>query len=386
MPNVHSTLTSLFSDIADAIRAKTGESGTIVADEFPDAIAAIPSGGTLDLGYLTFTGTAAFTLKTKNAAKNWPGRLEYSTDAENWTEWDGSLISSVNNKLYLRGMNNTYITGSAGSDKRFEIGGDFVNQSVSCSGNIMDLLDCRIVALGDVPLMDWSCFRGLFDSCAMLASGPTLPATRLSPNCYRGMFAGSGLTTAPELPATTLAEYCYASMFYSCSKLASAPALPATTLAQYCYHYMFYQCTALTTAPALPATTLVQYCYQYMFYKCSALTSAPALPATTLATYCYDNMFSYCTELVSIPALPATTLALCCYQYMFRYCSKVKISDTEDSTYKYAYRIPTSGTGTTASSATYYMFNSTGGSFTGTPSVNTTYYTDHEPVEAEAAA
>lgn len=38
MANTHTTLTSLFSDIADAIRAKTGGTGTIVADDFPDVI------------------------------------------------------------------------------------------------------------------------------------------------------------------------------------------------------------------------------------------------------------------------------------------------------------------------------------------------------------
>ena len=43
MPNTHSTLTSLFTDIANAIRAKTGNSGTIVADNFPTAISGIPS-------------------------------------------------------------------------------------------------------------------------------------------------------------------------------------------------------------------------------------------------------------------------------------------------------------------------------------------------------
>lgn len=44
MPNTHSTLTSLFSDIADEIRAKKGTSADIVADNFPDEIASIPSG------------------------------------------------------------------------------------------------------------------------------------------------------------------------------------------------------------------------------------------------------------------------------------------------------------------------------------------------------
>lgn len=37
----HSTLTSLFTDIADAIRDKSGTTGSIVADNFPEAIAAI---------------------------------------------------------------------------------------------------------------------------------------------------------------------------------------------------------------------------------------------------------------------------------------------------------------------------------------------------------
>lgn len=58
MPNSHETLTSLFSDIADAIRAKTGDSGTIVADNFPTAIANIPSGGSSDV--IKITGTTYY--------------------------------------------------------------------------------------------------------------------------------------------------------------------------------------------------------------------------------------------------------------------------------------------------------------------------------------
>lgn len=44
MPNTHETLTSLFSDIANSIRAKTGESRELVADNFPAEIDAIPTG------------------------------------------------------------------------------------------------------------------------------------------------------------------------------------------------------------------------------------------------------------------------------------------------------------------------------------------------------
>lgn len=44
MPNVHSTLSSLFTDIANAIRAKTGSQAQIVADNFPTEIANISTG------------------------------------------------------------------------------------------------------------------------------------------------------------------------------------------------------------------------------------------------------------------------------------------------------------------------------------------------------
>lgn len=41
MANTHTTLTSLFTDIADAIREKKGTTGAIVADNFPSEIAGI---------------------------------------------------------------------------------------------------------------------------------------------------------------------------------------------------------------------------------------------------------------------------------------------------------------------------------------------------------
>ena len=45
MPLEHETVTDLFNDIADAIRTKTGGNSPIIADTFPDAILAIPTGG-----------------------------------------------------------------------------------------------------------------------------------------------------------------------------------------------------------------------------------------------------------------------------------------------------------------------------------------------------
>lgn len=59
MANTYSTLGSLFTAIANAIRAKTGSSASIVADDFPTEITNIPSGGggTLITKNITANGT-----------------------------------------------------------------------------------------------------------------------------------------------------------------------------------------------------------------------------------------------------------------------------------------------------------------------------------------
>lgn len=271
--------------------------------------------------YLSFIGNEDFTLKTNNTTKNWDGTLEYSTNKSTWNTWDGTEISSSGSKLYLRGIGNTKITGDS-NNYRFVFTGTSALK-IACEGNIENLLDYETVSADGHP---------------------------------------------------TMANYCYAHMFRGCTSLTSAPALPATTLANYCYGYMFRDCTSLTTVPALPATTLAVSCYAHMFRGCKSLTSTPELPATTLVNSCYTYMFYGCTSLTTAPSLPATTLAINCYYSMFQGCTKIKLSTTKTEEYQTAYRIPTSGTGTTASNALANMFINTGGTFTGTPEINTTYY------------
>ena len=117
-------------------------------------------------------------------------------------------------------------------------------------------------------------------------------------------------------------------------------------------------------------------CYASMFQGCTNLMSAPSLPATTLADSCYFYMFMDCKNLTSAPSLPATTLADNCYFSMFQGCTNIKLSTTASGTYTKLYRIPKSGTGTTAEYALDNMFADTGGTFADTPEINTTYYLD----------
>ena len=329
--------------------------------------------------YLTFQSVNPFTISV--ASPKWNGTMEYSTDTENWTTWNGSSISSVDGKLYLRGTGNTKVSAQYEySVSPFVISGT----NVKCIGNIETLLDWQKVLNGEHPTMADYCYYGMFNGCTSLTTAPALPATTLANSCYFGMFSGcTALTTAPALlPATTLTTGCYKYMFYGCTSLTTAPALPATTLKTSCYEYMFYGCTSLTTAPALlPATTLAEACYTYMFNGCTALTTAPALPATTLANYCYEAMFYDCTALTTAPELPATTLARYCYYNMFYGCTNLKVSATQTGAYQYEWRIPTEGTiSSTHSSWNASMFANTGGTFTGDPAINTTYYLEYPPI------
>ena len=355
--------------------------------------------------YLTFSSPNSFTLAAETATKYWAGTLEYFASDRTWTTWDGTApLSSVNSNdeyvLYLRGTGNTALSYHNETEDIYT--GWVINGTdVSCNGNIETLLDYATVETGQHPAMAnycfcslfsncialtkapdlpatalvESCYGAMFSNCTSLTQAPALPATTLANNCYAGMFIHcTSLTQAPDLPATTLAAVCYTVMFGDCTSLIQAPDLPATTLAVNCYYGMFRGCTSLTQAPALPATTLAEGCYILMFNGCTSLTQAPALPATTLATQCYYNMFAGCTSLTQAPALPATTLADACYACMFLGCTSLKLCPVKGGEYTIAYRIPSSGTGTTATNALTEMFTNTGGMFTGAPAINTTYY------------
>ena len=314
---------------------------------------------------ITFTGESSdFTLKATN--KEWDGTVEYSTDNNTWTTWNGTEVSSVDKKLYLRGSGNTKFKTNNGS--KF-----ILSSRAACSGNIQTLLEYSNPPT-NIPASN--CYSYMFSGCTNLTAAPELPATTLASNCYQYMFYGcTSLTQAPTLPATTLMPYCYSYMFYNCTSLTQAPTLPATTLANYCYTSMFTNCTNLTAAPTLPATTLTSNCYSSMFQNCSSLTTAPELPATTLANYCYNYMFNNCTNLTAAPTLPATTLKTSCYNGMFQNCRSLKISTTQSSEYPTAWRIPSSGTiSSTATRWNVDMLKGTGGTFTSAPNINTTYY------------
>ena len=88
--------------------------------------------------------------------------------------------------------------------------------------------------------------------------------------------------------------------------------MPATILTADCYRAMFAHSSLLTISPTLPATNLAESCYQYMFDWCESLIKGPDLPAPILVTSCYYGIFHCCSSLNYIKCLATNIFAADC--------------------------------------------------------------------------
>lgn len=256
--------------------------------------------------------------------------IEYSTDGgTSWTSANNVTItiSGINSgkTVLLRGDNAAYSSDGTAANSM----GITADKDYYLYGNMMSLVSSTGFATLTTLTGNYA-FARLFRNNSHLKSHATkdlvLPATTLSPNCYRYTFQNcSGLTKAPELPATTMTEGCYFATFIGCTSLTTPPELPSTALAAGCYTGMFAN-SGLVTPPVLPATELTDRCYYQMFYGCTALTTAPALPALTVPRSGYNQMFYNCSSLTETPALPATTIYGYSYNMMFRGCTGLTAS------------------------------------------------------------
>ena len=192
--------------------------------------------------YLTLDIINGGTINWKSVG-NTPKTISCSFDNGNtWTEItstsDGVAINvAAGDKVLVKGTNTSYATTKE-NYSAFEGG----TASYNVEGNIMSLVYGDNF-IGNTALTGSYNFCSLFKmSSAVSAENLVLPATVLTPHCYRAMFANSpSVEVAPELPALTLADSCY--------------------------KYMFQE-TSITTAPDLLAPTLVVSCYEGMFNRC----------------------------------------------------------------------------------------------------------------------
>ena len=201
--------------------------------------------------YLTFSSTARFSIETDELTAFWDGTIEYSTDANNWSTWDGTKVYSAatngTHYLYLRGTGNTYI--SATSSSSVNAWGISGTAPVSCDGDIMTLLDYTDPE--NATMADY-CFAYMFSSSNSLVKPPTLTATTLSTGCYRSMFQNSVLAELPKITASEFPSLCCSRMVSGCSFIC----LSETQTGEYQTPY---------TLPADGTATAASNAFNYMF-------------------------------------------------------------------------------------------------------------------------
>ena len=251
-----------------------------------------PTSHDYSLDYLTLTalgsGNVILQCAGNGTNSSFSKTIEYSYDGSNWTtitaEYGSSksIPVSSNDKVYFKGLNNTYsYNASTAYYNYFCIRAD-VNHIIS--GNIMSMFyGDNFVGQTTFPSSSYNLFHFFTNNTYLIdVSNLVLPVTTLMNGCYYGMFMGcTSLTTTPEIPATTLTEKCYMAMFHGCTSLETAPYLPAITLVNSCYDSMFTGCTSLNYVKAAFTTEpTLSYTNSWLFNVSSTGTFVKSQSAT----------------------------------------------------------------------------------------------------------
>ena len=194
------TLGHFLTDVADAIRTKTGSSETIIASDFDTEIENIPSGGG-DLG-----------------------------------DYFNSTIS--------------YSSGTSGVNEMIkQIPADTV-----ISGTTMGRMFNGCSNLTSIPLLDTSNLTDMgyaFNSCKKITTIPLLNTSKVTIMNETFRFC-TNLTTVPALDTSNVTQM--SNMFASCSSLISIPQFNTSKVNT--MQSMLSYCTNLTTVPALDTSSI----------------------------------------------------------------------------------------------------------------------------------
>ena len=275
-------LDSALTDIADAIRTKTGGTDSLTLEQMPREIEGIKT-GKMGKPYVDTSKIANFGNIFQN--NNFPVDELQNIDTKNVTKFDYmfSRCSTLTTIPLLDTSNGT----------------SFSDMFQGCS------------ALTTIPLLDTSNgtnFEYMFSGCSALTTIPLLDTS--NGTNFEYMFSGcSKLTTIPLLDTSRGTSF--RAMLQSCSALTTISLLDTSNGTS--FSDMFSRCSALTTIPLLDTSNGTDF--SGMFQNCSSLTKVPLLDMSK-ATNC-EAIFYNCTNLTD---LTIKVNSLKPNYYMFDYC------------------------------------------------------------------
>ena len=276
MPNRHSTLTSLFVDIADSIRSKTGDSAKIRADDFDTAIDAIQTGGgeTVELSvtqngtYVPDEGTTYSKVSVSVPQSVASGTVKALLDATKscynlFYNYTGTSVDGLIS--YADTSNVTTMYSMFNGCRKLTAIPQFDMSNVNNAGSMFN--GCS--SLTTIPQLDMSNvtnMNSMFQHCTSLTTIPQLNTPKVNNMEY--MFNGcSNLTTLPQLNTSNISSM--SNMFTSCSKLTTIPQFDTSKVTN--MYYAFQRCTSLTTIPPIDVSKVTNT--YYMFGGCTSLKS-----------------------------------------------------------------------------------------------------------------
>ena len=250
---MHENLTSLFTDIADAIREKTGSTDAIVADQFPEAIAGISAGGSTEEEWIGDGNTHIWVSLQEGRTNPRVGIYVKGTITVDWG--DGSEQDVIQNTTYT----NQRLYYSPVHE--YEKPGDYV---ITLSGD------------GEFGVY------GTANYCSYLLAAPSesgYPANYSYANAIRRVELGGAVTGIGE----------YA--FQNCYSLTSV-FIPEhiTSIGNYAFQY----CYSLDSVQIPDSVTTFG---GYAFSRCYSLNS---IRIPERVTHIADYAFKYCPALKSL--------------------------------------------------------------------------------------
>lgn len=224
------TLAALFTNIANAIRAKGGTTEQIVADTFPEAVAAMPVIGLKEYAENGWTATAISN-----------GEITAVRDYAFYGD-DGLVTVDMPN----------VITVKPGAFQLCE--------------NLTSFNFNKVTAIGDYA----------FGNCSVLGPALELPKVKFGSTAGRYAFQYDTAITSVSVPVTNLIPH---SCFIRCTALESISLPQAGTLNDWCFSY----CTALKEATLPAAKVFTRYAFA------SSGLEKLVLPGTTVVTIAVDT-------------------------------------------------------------------------------------------------